>query len=295
MSRNVAIRIFIVLALLLTFATAAAASEGPHWSYDGDTGPAFWGVLAEDYALCGTGQSQSPVDIPSSAPSNPADLGMAYQPSAVNIFNNGHTIQVNYDPGSNLTVDGSEYQLLQYHFHAASEHTVDGSQRPMEIHFVHQNAQGKLAVVGTFLVDGAANAAYTPIFDNLPASESEPEAVPGAQVNAIDLMPGQKTYWRYSGSLTTPPCSEGVTWLVMNNPVEVSSEQIGAYTAIYDHNFRPTQAMNSREFIVGQAPTTLPTTGGVLGDSSAVVWLIPLATLVLVVILISLTVRKRTA
>jgi len=262
MSRKSFVSALFVLALVLVFATAAFASGGPHWSYDGDTGPAHWGDLSPDYALCGTGQSQSPIDIPSSAPTNPADLGMAYGDSAVNIFNNGHTIEVEYDHGSAMTVDGSEYQLLQFHLHAGSENTVDGNQYPMEVHFVHQNAEGRLAVIGVFLKEGAENAAYAPVFANLPTSEGEPEAVPGAVVNAADLMPANKTYWRWSGSLTTPPCSEGVTWLMMNEPVEVSAAQIAAFTAIYDHNFRPTQAMNGREFIVGQAPSTLPTTGG---------------------------------
>jgi carbonic anhydrase len=250
------------LTLVFVVATAAFASGGPHWGYDGDTGPAHWGDLSPDYVLCGTGQSQSPIDIPSSAPTNPADLGMAYQPSAVNIFNNGHTIEVEYDHGSTLTVDGSDYQLLQYHLHAASENTVDGNHYPMEVHFVHQNAEGRLAVIGVFLQEGAESAAYAPIFANLPTSEGEPEAVPGVSVSAADLMPATKTYWRWSGSLTTPPCSEGVTWLMMDNPVEVSADQIAAFTAIYDHNFRPTLPMNGREFIVGQAPGTLPTTGG---------------------------------
>ncbi len=262
MSRKSFTRILLVLALVLVFATAAFASGGPHWSYDGDTGPAYWGDLSPDYALCGTGQSQSPIDIPSSAPSNPADLVMAYQPSAVNIFNNGHTIEVEYDHGSAMTVDGSEYQLLQFHLHASSENTVDGNYYPMEVHFVHKNAEGRFAVIGVFLKEGAENAAYAPVFANLPTSEGEPEAVPGALVNAADLMPVNKTYWRWSGSLTTPPCTEGVTWLMMNEPVEVSADQIAAFTAIYDHNFRPTQPMNGREFIVGQAPGTLPTTGG---------------------------------
>lgn len=295
MSRRPITRSLLILILILMVSTSVLAAAGPHWSYDGEDGPAHWGELSPDYALCGTGQSQSPINIPSSAPSNSADLAMAYEPSAINIFNNGHTIQVNYDAGSTLTVDGSEYQLLQFHFHALSEHTHDGGHSPMEIHFVHQNDQGRLAVIGAFLEEGAENAAYAPIFNNLPASEGEPMAVAGAQVDADDLLPGTKTYWRYSGSLTTPPCTEGVTWLVMNNPVQVSSGQIASYTALYDHNYRPVQAMNDREFILGQAPGTLPTTGADLEQAQVVLWLLPLSLLVCGGLLIFALRRRITA
>lgn len=272
MTRKQFSRSFLILILVLAFATSVLAASGPHWTYDGEEGPAYWGVLSPDYALCGDGQSQSPIDIPSSAPGNPADLVTTYNPSAVNIFNNGHTIQVNYDPGSTLMLDSSAYELVQFHFHALSEHTVDGGHRPMEIHFVHKNAQGKLAVVGVLLAEGAANADYAAILDHLPTTEGDPVAVPGAQVDADNLMPATRTYWRYSGSLTTPPCTEGVSWLVMNNPVELASGQIAAYTAIFDHNSRPIQPINNRQFIVGQAPATLPTTGADLDQTSPTLW-----------------------
>jgi|GEM_PF-110122 len=259
-------RLFIlVMVVSLLLFGVASASEGVHWSYEGNTGPAYWGVLSPDYALCASGQSQSPIDIPPSAATNPADLGLTYNPSALNIFNNGHTIQVNYDPGSALKIDGDTYELVQYHFHAASEHTVSGKQRPMELHLVHKNAKNQLAVVGVFLEQGVENAAYAPIFNNLPAKEGEPHAVPGVKVDGDDLLPAVKTYWRYNGSLTTPPCTEGVKWLVMNTPVAVSAGQIGKYTAIYPNNARPVQPLGNRQFIVGQAPG-LPTTGADLSN-----------------------------
>lgn len=262
--------ILIILALSL-LPTGAALAEDTHWSYDGDTGPAYWGVLSPDWALCGSGQSQTPIDVPSSAPTNPADLEHHYDPSALTIFNNGHTIQVNYDLGSDLVLDGQTYELAQFHFHADSEHTVDGGASPMELHLVHKNAQGDLAVVGVFLEQGAENAAFASIFANMPVSESEPEAVPGVTVDADDLLPTTATYWRYNGSLTTPGCAEGVKWLVMNTPVTVSAEQIATYTAIYDHNSRPVQPMNDREFIVGQQPETLPVTGDGMSSPLATV------------------------
>jgi carbonic anhydrase len=270
------LRFYLLLAIsvLVLLPTSVAQAEDIHWGYEGETGPAYWGVLSPDWALCGSGESQSPVDIPSTAPAHHADdLTQTYLPSALNIFNSGHNIQVNYDEGSTLVVDGETYNLLQFHFHAASEHTVDGSARPMEVHFVHGDEAGNLAVIGVFLEEGMESAAYAPIFDNLPAAEGEPEPVDGVTVNATDLMPATQTHWRYDGSLTTPPCSENVKWIVMNNSVDLSADQIGAFTAIYDNNARPTQPMNSREFLEQaphEEPETLPETGGVVGGAQSV-------------------------
>ena len=258
----VAVVTSIVLLLSLTGVAFAQDGHDIHWGYEGESGPEHWGDLSPDYATCADGMEQSPIDIASTTESNPADLEFSYQPSALTIVNNGHTIQANYDEGSSLGVDGESYALLQFHFHSPSEHTVDDGAAPMELHMVHQNADGDLAVVGILLVEGAENEALAPVFDNLPATEGEPEAIDGVTVDASALLPSDATYWRYNGSLTTPPCSEGVKWFVMTQPVEVSAEQIAAYTALYSGNARPTQAMNDREFIVGQmTPPTMPETG----------------------------------
>ena len=249
--------VFGIAIALITFGVVLA-QEGVHWSYEGDTGPEHWGTLSPDFAACAKGVEQSPVDIPANAPLNPADITFSYQPSAVTIFNNGHTIQVNYDPGSSLTLNGVKYDLVQFHFHTASEHAIGGQHEPMEIHFVHRNAQGGLAVVGVLLKSGSENAAYAPVFQNLPPQASQPAPVAGATVDANQLLPAQRTYWRYNGSLTTPPCTEGVKWLVMNTPVEVSDAQIAAFTSVFKNNERPVQPFNARAFLV---PTTLPRTG----------------------------------
>jgi carbonic anhydrase len=193
-----------------------------------------------------------------------------YQPSAVNILNNGHTIQVNYDTGSSIEVDGDTYNLLQFHFHAGSENTVDGSRFPLEMHLVHANAQGGLAVVGVLFSEGAENAAFTGVWDNLPAAEGGPDTISGASVDASALLPADQTYYRFAGSLTTPPCSESVKWFVMQNSVEMSAAQLASFEAIYTGNFRPVQPMNAREFIVGSPPDSLPTTGaGLVGQLPA--------------------------
>jgi carbonic anhydrase len=251
----------LAIAMALLAFGVAVAQEGVHWSYEGDTGPEHWGSLSPDFAACAQGVEQSPIDIPADAPLSPAGIAFQYQPSAVNIFNNGHTIQVNYDQGSSITLDGTRYDLVQFHFHAASEHAIGGQYAPLEIHFVHRNAQGGLAVVGVLLKAGGENAAYAPVFQNLPQQAGQPAPVAGATVDASTLLPAQHSYWRYNGSLTTPPCSEGVKWHVMNTPVELSDAQIAAFTTIFQHNQRPVQPFNARTFLV---PVTLPTTGDAL-------------------------------
>jgi len=150
----------------LILVTVAAASGPVHWSYEGEAGPEHWGELSHDFAACSEGKEQSPIDVPGTATVNPADLTFNYQPTAVNILNNGHTIQVNYDVGSSLEVDGTTYNLLQLHFHATSEHTVGGKYSDMEMHLVHQSADGGYAVVGVMINRGAENAAFAPVWNN---------------------------------------------------------------------------------------------------------------------------------
>lgn len=262
-------------------AQAEETHAAPHWGYAGEAGPEHWGELSPDWALCTAGTEESPVDIPSAAPLNPADITFGYDPSHLTILNNGHTIQVNYDPGSTIDVGGKNYELKQFHFHALSEHTVDGAATPMEMHLVHQAADGQYAVVGVFISEGDANAAFAPIWAHLPTEAGDPQMIDGEMVNADELLPGERTYYRYNGSFTTPPCTEGVQWLVMNTDIGLSGEQISAFTDIVDGNYRPVQPLNAREFFLTvpvaaesapEAPTpeTLPETGADLtGDDPA--------------------------
>ncbi|MBI1876654.1 MAG: carbonic anhydrase family protein [Chloroflexi bacterium] len=260
---------------LITSVNPAVASGPVHWTYEGAEGPEYWGELSQDFALCSTGTEQSPIDVPSTSSVNPADITFNYQPTALNIFNNGHTIQVNYDPGSSIDVGGKTYDLKQFHFHTPSEHAVDSNHTDLEMHLVHQSADGQLAVVGVMLRQGSENPAFQPVFDNLPAQESEPTAVGNVTVNASDLLPQERTYYRYNGSLTTPPCSEGVQWLLMNTPVELSEVQVTAFQSIFQNDARPVQPLNERSFLQtsalaaapaeapAAAPATLPTSGGI--------------------------------
>lgn len=191
------------LAGSIAWGNPAAASGPVHWTYEGAEGPEFWGELRPD-SLCSTGQEQTPIDAPATAPTNPADITFNYQPTALTIFNNGHTVQVNYDEGSSIDVGGKTYNLKQFYFHTPSEHTLKGQPTDLEMHLVHQSADGQLAVVGVMLKQGAENSTYAPVFNNMPG------AVNDVTVNAADLLPAERTYYRYNGSLTTPPCSEGV-------------------------------------------------------------------------------------
>lgn len=248
--------------LLLLTGTATAQAPAVHWGYEGEVSPEKWGTLSPDYAVCSKGQEQSPVNIPSTAPVNPPNLVFTYKPTALKISNNGHTILVNYDPGSTLQVDGQPFQLVQFHFHAHSEHTIDGKPADMELHLVHQNAANQLSVVGVLLKRGPDNKAFAPVISNLPAKEGDPQTIAGATINAVDLLPTQRGYFRYKGSLTTPPCTEAVNWLVMQAAVELSDAQIAAYTKIFADDFRPVQPLGKRQFLqASSAPASLPTTG----------------------------------
>ena len=237
---------FNAVMLALTVVLAADVT----WSYSGDEGPANWGALSPDYALCADGSAQSPIDITDASEIALVDIAFDYGETANTIFNNGHTIQVNVDSGSHIVYNGIKYELLQFHFHAPSEHTIAGEAAPMEIHFVHQDPNsGNLAVAGILLNEGESeNAAYAGVIDNLPAQAGEPTAM-GDAIALDAMLPERLGYYTYQGSLTTPPCSEIVRWLLLDAPVALSADQIAAYTAIYAGNARPTLPRGQRDLL----------------------------------------------
>lgn len=218
-----------------------------HWTYEGEEGPEHWGDLSQDYALCSTGREQSPINLTNAEASDLQDIIFEYKSSAVKILNNGHTVQVNYDTGSFIAINGTRYQLIQFHFHVPSEHSVEGELKAMEMHLVHKADDESLAVVGVMINIGAENEAFASVWDNLPAEESPETTIAGATVDAASLLPDTLTYYTYPGSLTTPPCSEKVTWLVLTTPIEMSAEQIEAFEAIVELNNRPVQPLNERD------------------------------------------------
>lgn len=220
----------------------------PHWGYTGEAGPQAWGGLSPDFETCGTGLAQSPINIvgAGTAATTPAALDLAADEVPADVVNNGHTIQVNYSAGSTLRVGESTYHLKQYHFHSPSEHAVDGRQFPMEMHLVHASDAGKLAVVGVLIEEGAENAAFEPVWSRLPAQAGTPTPLADVAGEVEDLLPANRACHAYDGSLTTPPCSEGVSWFVMATPVQLSKEQIAAFTAIVSGNNRPVQDLHGR-------------------------------------------------
>lgn len=225
-----------------------AEAEDIHWSYRGAEGPEYWGELTEEFSTCSSGSQQSPIDLATTVDADLEELAFDYQPVPLSIVNNGHTIQVNYAPGSSLVLDGQTYDLLQFHFHDPSEHAVDGSPYPMEAHLVHQNAEtGELAVVGILLEIGDENSVLQPIWDNMPEEAGPPVEIANTEINVAELLPADtNSYYRYFGSLTTPPCSETVNWLVLKEPVTVSFQQVEHFAATVGENARPVQTVGRR-------------------------------------------------
>ena len=222
------------------------AHDAPHWGYTGDTGPAFWGELNPDYILCETGTSQSPIDIDAVNQVDLANVAIHYQPGQVKFINNGHTIEGVYPEGSYIELEGVRYNLEQFHFHAPSEHMVGGEHAALEVHFVHKDAQGNLAVIGVLFQEGSDSLDLLSMAEALDKMDT-PELNSPVAFNAADLLPPDQTSFRYSGSLTTPPGSEGVTWLVMVEQPTLTEQQITAFTSIFDDNNRPVQPLNDRE------------------------------------------------
>ncbi|MEZ4266511.1 MAG: carbonic anhydrase family protein [Myxococcota bacterium] len=230
----------------------ARTIHGAHWSYEGEAGPENWGELAHAWGTCEEGTEQSPIDIDTAtAPADFSSLSTTYGTSALNILNNGHTVQVNVDAGSTIDVAGKAYSLLQFHFHAGSEHTRDGAQAPIEMHMVHQAADKSLAVLGVFITEGSENDTLKGVFSNLPVTSTPVSTVDGETVDVAGLLPASLMGWSYAGSLTTPPCSEGVSWMVMSEDIEASKAQIDSFTSIFSDNFRPVQSLGARTLTAG--------------------------------------------
>ena len=241
-----------ILVAAASMATAGLllAEEQHHWGYQGTTGPSHWGAMEHEYAACGTGKTQSPIDIEESAAkkSDLPAIAFDYKPSPLKIVDNGHTVQVIYAPGSSITVAGKQYELVQFHFHKPSEEKINGKPSDMVVHLVHRDRDGKLAVVAVLLQAGASNSLIETLWKNVPKEKEKETDVQGVQVNAADLLPANKAaYYTFMGSLTTPPCSEGVTWFVHKARTTISKDELASFAKLYSMNARPTQAVNGRE------------------------------------------------
>jgi carbonic anhydrase len=223
------------------------------WGYSGEEGPDRWGTLEPDFALCATGKAQTPVDIASKVEKGAAlkPLVLEYPTMPLALFNNGHTVQVSSTAPASLAEGSDRWTLQQFHLHAPSEHTLDGKRFDAEVHFVHKSADGKLAVVALLVQKGKENEALKSVFDNLPADVStDPRPVPGADVALKAIFPSQFVYFTYSGSLTVPPCTEGVRWFVVKTPIEASAEQLARFHEVmHGENSRPLQPLGDRKVL----------------------------------------------
>ena len=244
MNRRHALKALAGLALCPICAPASFAAEGAHWGYEGEHGPGRWGDLDAASKACSIGSQQSPIDIRSSIAARLPPLQISWPKKPDMIVNNGHTIQVNADAGNTLTVGKDKYDLLQYHFHHPSEHLIGGKNFPMEVHFVHRNGAGNLAVVGALMTAGRPNAAFGKIVAAMPAKEGP--AIKMAAADPNQMLPAKRGYYQYSGSLTTPPCSEVVNWLLLREPIQVAKTDIDAFGKLFPMNARPAQKENRR-------------------------------------------------
>ncbi len=260
----------IIFAGLLASTYTVYAGDNLHWNYSGPSGPEHWVTLSPDNFSC-SGKNQSPINLRGFIKADLEPIKFDYLQGANEILNNGHTIQVNYQKGSSIEIDRQTFGLLQVHFHAPSENHINGQSYPLEAHFVHANQAGDLAVIAmmykegiptqglkiefdkhqrkTVRVTGSANKTLQQIWSVMPAEVGVTYELP-EMINLDDLLPKNKDYYRFNGTLTRPPCSEGVRWLVMKDAVIVSKKQIDDFSAILqESNNRPLQPINARSVL----------------------------------------------
>lgn len=220
----------------------------PHWSYLGETGPEAWGKLKPEFNLCALGKRQSPINIqPGNTLVGPAEpLRISYNPSSGSVVNNGHTIQVDLQGENTLVVRDSTFDLLQFHFHHPSEETVNGQPTAMVAHLVHRNAQGQLAVLAVPLQPGEANAAIEQVWTHMPLEVGDRVRLPPMWLDLKALLPADQRYYQFMGSLTTPPCTENVLWLVLKTPQTLSPTQLRLFARLFPLNARPVQPLHER-------------------------------------------------
>ena len=241
----ISIAALMLIPSLSTFAYAQEHKNG-HWGYDGEEGPSHWGDLNPDYAACKTGRNQSPIDIRDAKKTDLPAIQFNYKESPLHIIDNGHTIMINYSAGSSIRAGDKQYTLKQFHFHRPSEEKIDGKSHDMVLHLVHADQDGNLAVVAVLLDQGEDNSLIRELWKNLPKEKGKEGLLDTVRINAADMLPSDRGYYTYAGSLTTPPCSENVTWFVLKHPLTVTSGEIERFSNLYPHDARPTQPLNGR-------------------------------------------------
>ncbi len=220
-------------------------ARGTHWSYEGDSGPANWSKINVDWAKCGNGSRQSPIDIRDGMKVELEQISFDYHPSSFNVVDNGHTVQVGVSGGNYITVQNRMFELQQFHFHRPSEERINGKAFEMVVHLVHRDAEGRLAVLALLLERGAPQATIQTVWNNLPLEKFE-TMQPTILLDPAEMLPARRDYYTYMGSMSSPPCSEGVLWLVMKQPVQASPAQMALFSRLYPLNARPIQPGNGR-------------------------------------------------
>lgn len=250
-------RLHVVLAtaalLVASSGTAVAQHAQAHWTYQGEEGPDHWGALSKEYKECRVGKNQSPINITTAQKA--ADLPsiqISYHPSPLKVMDNGHTIVITAAPGSSISISGHKYDLKSFHFHHPAEEAFNGTHSPMVAHLVHADAGGHLAVIGVMLDSGSANAVIEKIWASLPTQKNVETSDANVMIDPAGLLPVSLAYYTFQGSLTTPPCSEPVRWLVLRDHTTLSGAQIAQFAAIYPMNARPIQPLNGR--VVKESP-----------------------------------------
>jgi carbonic anhydrase len=243
------------MVIVLLVVTASLPTRGPRaqwktrWSYEGASGPEHWGDLDPDYSACKVGKEQSPIDIRKAKKVELPAIRFEYKSGPLKIINNGYTaVRVNYAPGNGnlLFVGDQRYELTQFHFHHPSEESIRGKPYDMVAHLMHESSDGKVAGVAVLLKAGRANAIIQQLWEHMPKTPGKEELIAGAEVNPTGLLPRDTSYYTYTGSLTAPPCTEGVTWFVLRTPMDISAGQVGEFAALYPHDVRPVQPLNQR-------------------------------------------------
>jgi len=235
--------------MMLLANNGAPQTENAHWGYTGHNAPDSWGSLSPKYLTCSEGKNQSPIDVRSSMDADLEPLIISYPKGSKEIINNGHTIQVDIEEGNTIVVDGITFNLKQFHFHTPSENHIEGKSFPLEAHFVHLDKDGNIAVLALMFEEGKENVQLTKVWEKMPKTGGEKSELALADI-ARSLLPENKDYYRFNGSLTTPPCTEGVRWFVLKTPVTISKEQVEAFLSIMHHpNNRPIQKTNARVIV----------------------------------------------
>jgi carbonic anhydrase len=249
--RTIWIAFVLVVAAVILVPAGPRAQWKTKWTYEGATGAEHWSELDPDWAACNAGKEQSPIDIRSAKKAELPAIRFEYKSEPLKyLINNGYTIRVNYHDaagsGNFMIVGDKRYQLTQFHFHRPSEEYIHGKPYDMVAHFMHQSSDGKVAGVTVLLKAGSANATIQQLWEHMPMTKGDEQEIAGTEVNPAGLLPHDTAYYTYMGSLTAPPCTEGVTWFVLKTPMEVSTEEISAFAKLYPHDVRPLQPLNGR-------------------------------------------------